>query len=397
VHDQRTVIYHHRTRGRGVEGIHISGIVNSFRRRNWVVRVVSPPGVSIEGMTAVSDTTTPSKFWAIVCDYSPQILFEILEVVYNLYSLRELRREITKCSPAFIYERYSLFNWAGTFIARRRKIPIVLEVNDATVITRSRPLAARWLARKIEKWTFNNATHLVTVSQPFRELIAESHDIPSSRIRILSNAVDAGRFPIYLKQPAEKNTNEEFTVGMVGAFVAWHGVHFLVNALSDFLKRTSSKLLLVGDGPERNAIEQAIDQHQLRNNVEITGFVPAALVPALLHRMDVCVMANSNEHGSPMKIFEYMAASKAVVAPCYGPIEEVITHQVDGWLFTPLNPSSLCEALETLHRNPALRTRLGSAARRTIMNGHTWDHRVREIESWIRPKGAMSTAAGAMA
>ena len=60
-----------------------------------------------------------------------------------------------------------------------------------------------------------------------------------------------------------------------------------------------------------------------------------------LNRMDVCVMANSNEHGSPMKIFEYMAAGKPVLAPAYGPIREIITHKVDGWLFEPLQPSSL--------------------------------------------------------
>src|SRR5207253_3378448 len=133
---------------------------------------------------------------------------------------------------------------------------------------------------------------------------------------------------------------------------------------------THSKLLLVGDGPERKAIERVIDENQLCKHVEITGFVPAASVPALLRRMDVCIMANSNEHGSPMKIFEYMAAGKAVVAPAYGPIAEVITQHVNGWLFEPLNSSSLLEALETLRRNPGLRAQLGSAARRTIMNSH---------------------------
>src|SRR4029079_110669 len=105
-----------------------------------------------------------------------------------------------------------------------------------------------------------------------------------------------------------------------------------------------------------------IDRLNVRHCVELTGAVPASDVPKFVNRMDVCVMANSNEHGSPMEIFEYKAAGKPVLAPSYGPIREIITHKVDGWLFEPLQASSLREGLEALVSNPDLRRRMGAAA-----------------------------------
>jgi glycosyltransferase involved in cell wall biosynthesis len=84
-----------------------------------------------------------------------------------------------------------------------------------------------------------------------------------------------------------------------------------------------------------------------------------------------------------MKIFEYMAAGKPVVAPSYGPIREIITHKVDGWLFEPLESSSLLEAIRVLANSAELRRQLGIAARQTVLSKHTWDHRVQQVEALL--------------
>jgi len=378
-----SMIYHHRTRGEGVEGTHIRGITDSFARRGWRVQIVSPPGISVE------ESTKPEKgpprrstLWRVVSDHSPQLLFELLELSYNLYSIARLPRIVRANGARLIYERYALFNWAATWIARRKGIPIVLEINDATVIVRSRPLFLKRLAEATEKWTFQNATHLVTVSETFRNQICERHGLPSERIRVMPNAVDPIRFATAANLPKDE-PRPSIVLGMVAAFVRWHGVEFLIRSISPFLSTGHLKLLLVGDGPERSTLETWIDRLNVRHCVELTGAVPASDIPKFVNRMDVCVMANSNEHGSPMKIFEYMAAGKPVLAPAYGPIREIITHKVDGWLFEPLQSSSLREGLEALVTNPDLRRRMGAAAQQTVLSKHTWDHRVNEVEAWV--------------
>jgi glycosyltransferase involved in cell wall biosynthesis len=379
------MIYHHRTRGEGVEATHIRGISESFERRGWKVEIVSPPGVKVEGLTGVQrGERHRSIFWTVLSDYSPQIFFELLELSYNLYSLYRIPRILQVTGAGLIYERYSLFNWAGTWVARRRGIPIVLEINDATVIVRSRRLVLRLVSEVIEGWIFRNSTHLITVSEYFKNSICKRHRIPPDRICVMPNAVDPCRFP---GSAAARNENfgTSIVVGMVAAFVHWHGLEFLIRSVGPFLKSTHSKLLLVGDGPERTVIEKWIGQMDVARWVELAGSVPASDVPMFLERMDICVMADSNEHGSPMKIFEYMAAGKPVVAPSYGPIREIITHKVDGWLFEPMESASLLEAIDALANSPDLRRQLGIAARQTVLLKHTWDHRVREVERWVAP------------
>ena len=357
--------------------------MNSFRRRGWSVFLISPPGISLDSeLDEVDHQGHQKAFWDFISDRSPQLFFEFLEVISNFYSFYRFEKTIKKCPVDLVYERYSLFNWVATWIARKHKIPIVLEVNDATVITRSRPLVCRRTAVWIEHWVFENATYLVTVSETFKCLIIQNHGIDGSRIRVLPNAVDMIRFPAQPNSGIDR-ASTDLTVGMVGAFVGWHGAEFFIRSAADFLKSTRTRVVLVGDGPVRGHLEKLLHQMGLEQLVKITGFVPPLAVPRYLQEMDICIMANSNEHGSPMKIFEYMASGKPVLAPAYEPIKEIITHNVNGWLFKPLDSESLLEGLRILHCDSALRKRLGIAARNSIISSHSWDHRTGDIERWI--------------
>ncbi len=381
------ILYHHRTQAKGAEGAHIRGIVNAFRRAGNQVYVLSPPGVLLE----VHEGSRPGSYravWKFVSGAAPQPVFEALELGYNLQSLPRLRHLVTRNSIDLIYERYALFGWAGTWVGRHCGVPTVLEINDATVIARSRPLSSRRAAERIEKWAFQNASLLVTVSRRFADLITAKHGIALGRLLVQPNAVD----PELFRSPgdvAARAPSDPFTLGMVAAFVPWHGAAFLLDCVAAFLTRTGSRLLLVGDGPERPRLERRIAELHLQSHVTLTGTVPPASIPGYVDAMDVCLLADSNEHGSPMKILEYMAAGKPVLAPDYGPIRDLITHGVDGWIFAPGSKDSLCDGLERLHADAGLRMSLGSAARSTILSHHTWDHRVADllanVGSVVRP------------
>src|SRR5690606_3273081 len=77
-------------------------------------------------------------------------------------------------------------------------------------------------------------------------------------------------------------------------------------------------------------------------------------------------------HFSPLKLFEYMAAGKAVVATRYPEIEDAVTHQVSGLLVEPGDLASLVDSLALLAADPALRGALGERARRSVIENHTW-------------------------
>ncbi|HSS06130.1 MAG TPA: glycosyltransferase, partial [Rhodanobacteraceae bacterium] len=118
------IVYHHRTRGRDVEGVHIRGIVGALRDLGHEVRVVSFPGADPENTTAPAAGTQPKKSrLSTLVSRTPGVLFELLEIAYNAVTRFRIARIIRDERPDLIYERYSMFLWATIRQARRHGIP----------------------------------------------------------------------------------------------------------------------------------------------------------------------------------------------------------------------------------------------------------------------------------
>src|SRR5262249_9581762 len=106
-------------------------------------------------------------------------------------------------------------------------------------------------------------------------------------------------------------------VGFVGTFAPWHGLDLLVQAFARVADRFDAKLVLVGDGPERARIEQLCRSSGLAQRVAFAGTVSYADLPRYVAAFNIGVMPDSNDYGSPVKVFEYMASGKPVVVPDY--------------------------------------------------------------------------------
>jgi len=384
------ILYHHRTQGRGVEGVHIGGIAGALRRFGHDVDVLSPPGVTVPPAAGGSPSGHNSgqarpllrRVYERVSNQVPEWLFEILEVLYNFSAIFRISRRLSAARVDLLYERYSLFLFAGVLVARWYRVPIVLEVNDATCIERSRPLHFMRLAAWVEGRVLRAATLVVTVSGEFRRLLCERHRLSPGHVLILPNAVE----PDLLTLPPSPSAARRRTTapggviaGMVGAFVKWHGVDFLLDALAEEIARTGSLLVLVGDGPERDTIRRRIAERQVEENVVFTGFLPRAAALDEIRAMDICLVSDSNRHGSLMKLFEYLALGKSVLVPAYDPVREIVTSGENGMLFRPRDATDFLENFRALAANPALRRQMGANARASIARSHTWDHRVRDL------------------
>ena len=397
------ILYHHRTQAQAAEGVHIRGIVKAFVALGHRVQIVSPPGVALPEETGITVTEAQrkivtfncSRFWKRVGDRAPQVIFELMEICYNLYSYFALRSAIRARRPHFIYDRYALFSIAPLLITRRYNIKLALEVNDGTVIQRSRPLFLKRLARRIERKVFCKAPVLITISEHFKQLLVKTYGIPPRRIAVVPNAIDPARFQLngFHDYRREIGLDGKAVIGVVGAFVPWHGIDFLIESLQHLLKQhTGVKILLVGDGPVRSEIDSLANRLGLQDHVKFTGFVPACDVPKYISCMDICVMPESNEHGSPIKIFEYMAMGKPIVAPRYGPIEEIIQHGKTGILFTARNKTGLCDAARSLLNDEELRRRIGLQAKEYVFSHHTWTMNVQRVLSLMERCSAENAA-----
>ena len=381
------ILYHHRTQAQCAEGVHIRGIVDAFRDLGHQVDVVSPPSVQIYSIES-SDTiggrhvNTQKGIIARLACKLPEVGFEAFELLYNLYSFLQLHRRLSSCSYDLIYERYSLFGISSTILSRLYRIPLVIEVNDATVIQRSRSLSLKNLAKCIEKKIFCNANIIITISHRFKRLLLSHSCISPESIIVLPNAIDPKRF-----DPAKTGSDikqvlgirNSYTIGVVGAFVKWHGLDFLLQSLHATLKEYDIHLLVVGDGPIRDSIDRMVHELDLTHHVTITGFVNPKEVSDYIAAMDICLMPNSNIHGCPIKIIEYMAMAKPVIAPKYEPIEEIITNDITGILFLPLNSDELKRSVVRLLMDKTFRQQLGDNAREKIMANFKWTDNVANV------------------
>jgi glycosyltransferase involved in cell wall biosynthesis len=153
----------------------------------------------------------------------------------------------------------------------------------------------------------------------------------------------------------------------VGSLAPAKGYHVLLAAM-DRLAGKGHRLLhlrLVGDGPERGALERTIAERGLQNNVTLEGACNQSRVLEFYRQADLFVLASFAE-GVPVVLMEAMAMEIPCVATWITGIPELIRHGVDGWLIPPADEEQLAAAIALLVDDPELRQRLGKSARARV-------------------------------
>ncbi|MEA2212394.1 MAG: hypothetical protein QOF83_2342, partial [Solirubrobacteraceae bacterium] len=284
----------------------------------------------------------------------------------------------------FIYQRYSLNNLAGVLLARRWRVPLVLEANGSEAKWRQDFSVLKYpsLANACERLILQRADLVGAVSANAAEdLIAAGAD--PNRVRVVPNGVNVSRFADAEPMPLPASFRGGFIVCFVGLFYPWHGVRFLAEAFGLLHgDRRDARLLLVGDGEELPSVRAILERHGALESSHLTGLVARAEAPRYMAAADVLVSPHADVHrfiGSPIKLFEYMAAGKPIVATRVGQIPEIIAEEHSGLVVPPEDPQAMAAALGRLHDDAELRARLGSEAQHEARAHHSWDSRLAAI------------------
>lgn len=296
----------------------------------------------------------------------------------------DLELQLNSAQPFdFIYERYSLWSYSGMEYAEKMGIPGILEVNAPLILEQEkhRGLVDRQQAEAVAKRVFQAAKVIIAVSREIKDYVSQ-YVTDSDKIQVIPNGVNPQRFSSIV---SGHNTpsGDRFTVGFVGSLKPWHGLPILIDAFAHFHRNhPQTRLLIVGDGTERDRLLREIASKNLESAVHLTGAVPPETVPHWLTQMDVAVAPyppSEDFYFSPLKVYEYMAAGLPVIASNIGQISEIIDDGVNGLLLPPGDEKALADALEQLWRSISLRHSLGNSAREKILHHHTWQQVVEKI------------------
>jgi glycosyltransferase involved in cell wall biosynthesis len=393
------ILFHHRTRGRGAEGVHIRGVVKGLRELGNKVSILSLPGADPEEELVTSKpqqqqaekpAAKKSLFsrLAELTKHTPEFVFELFELAFNVLAWWRLRKAVKEQQIEFVYERYSLFMFASVWWAKRHNIPIVLEINDSCLVHRVRELFFQRFARSIEKWIFSNATGLVFISSRFQQVAQDAY--PNIAPSVISpNAADLDQFIIdddaALALRKQLAVEDKVVVGYVGAFVHWHGIDWFVDVIAERLKDYPNiVLLLVGDGVCYQSIKQRIADAGAEQQIIMPGRVAHDQVPTYLSAMDFGILPDSNDYGSPMKLFEFMAMGKGMVAPDFTPIAEVVADGETSWLFKANDRESCVEKVLSLSSQVEQQQQVGQQARAYIERERQWRHNAEQLLTLVK-------------
>ncbi len=370
------VLYHHRTRGADAQGIHIRALTDALRELGHEVRVVTLARQQQDGAPkrASSGRGGPSLLGRAI----PHWLYELLALAYNVPAFIVLVAAVLRHRPGLIYERYALFNLSGLWVARLFRIPFLLEVNAPLSMEHREhgDLVLHRLAERIEDRLCTQATRTVVVSGAMARIF-EYRGVPAERLLVMPNGVERGRFhPGVDGTAVRRDTGLEstFVVGFVGWIRPWHGVDRLVDAVARLAPELPElRLLLVGDGPALPDLQDQVTTLGIEDRVLFTGAVGSDAIPAHIAAMDVAVQPDVTDYASPIKLFEYLALARPVIAPAKPNITEVVEDGTSALLIEPGSTDALVHAIRRLYTDRDLCERLATRGGSLIQErGYDW-------------------------
>jgi len=215
--------------------------------------------------------------------------------------------------------------------------------------------------------------------------------VAADRCQVIRNGVDPSVCLPRQKADARHRLgldHDGLYIGFVGGFFPWHGLDTLVEAMTMICRECPVvKLLLVGDGHTRPALQALVRQRGLEDAVSFVGRVGFEEVPWWIGASDVCVVLHRPVRfypGDSMKLWEYLACARPVIATAGEGYGDVVEKLGAGLSVKSDDPLALAEGVLRVLRNPASAGKMGQAGRAAIVRSHTWDARAVELEHVCR-------------
>ena len=255
-----------------------------------------------------------------------------------------------------------------------RRVPIV----------RTRHISAPVPRGPLSRWLYMNAAaRVLTTGDALKRQLVEHNGFNESRIESVPTGIDAGRF-----RPGERKAmrarfglpQDKTLVGIVATLRSWKGHQFLLEAMTRLPEHI--ELVIVGDGPQREALEQRIARLGLQGRVRMQG--QQADVLPWLRALDIFALPSYANEGVPQALVQAMLVELPCVTTPVGGIPELAEHERTALLVAPRDPDALAAAIARLAGDEGLRRELGEAARKHCVEGYSYERMLDRMENVYR-------------
>jgi glycosyltransferase involved in cell wall biosynthesis len=240
--------------------------------------------------------------------------------------------------------------------------------------------AFRWETVKALRSFVTRRANVVIVPSQYLAGIVAAWGFPVERISVIYNALD----PLPKSLPKQMPEFSGSTLICVARLVRWKGIDRLIDFVA---ARVDLRLVIVGDGPERVALDRLAVVSGAKARVLFAGNVPREQVGGWMRAADIFVL-NSSYEGLPHIVLEAFAAEVPVIATAAGGTPEIVRDGENGLLIPSADDHALAEAIARLRKTPDLRQTLIAGGRRTLVQNFQWDALVEQTEH------VLSVAAG---
>ena len=272
----------------------------------------------------------------------------------------QLRQMIAQCQPDILESRNVKSHFLVRMLGLHRKCRWVAWNHGYT--------ATNWLDRaysQLDRWSLRGAYRVVTVCGSFADKL-ESRGIDRDRITVLHNSVKP-----FVAPPLEQVRRVQHSLGLqdeavilaVGRLSYEKGIADLLRAaavLSNTKGVPNFRLVLVGDGPEREALARLASRLGIEGKLTMAGFQRDTKP---YYSIATLMAVSSHTEGSPNVVLEAMAAGLPIAATAVGGIPEILEEGLTGLMVPPRNPDAMASAILRILTDPEMRLRLGAAAR----------------------------------
>lgn len=370
-------------------GSHMRGMVNGFREEGHTVEIL----VLGNKPLSTDSSTQTNSFKSILKKVLPKILWrtlkEIQQIRFDKHAAKELRSAILKFNPDVVYERSAWMSNGSVQVLKQFNLKHVVEINapfeeEVKEFEKASSFIS-FIGKKKLKNLLQSADLVAPITSSLQKHIVKNYGVNPQNCFVVPNAIDKSEIQITESRVEDIrkifNLTDKIVVGFVGSIFPYHGVDRLIQAVSK-LNNSDVELLIVGDGYLIPELKEQASLLGLNSRVHFTGSVPKEDVYNHIAAMDIVTLPNTEWYCSPVKLFEYGALGKVVLAVNEAGVSDVMT-DTDGMLFKN-NEGDFQEALNFTISNLSQLKEKANIFQQKIFSNHTWSANARQILNQLK-------------